>query len=93
MQESLLLKLVPPYPALGPQSTVDSVGVVVALQIMMWTLNEGIRLAHTQFDTVHKLWMASYTVYVALTSGLPHHESLVRDKTKLYFTNCTVYYP
>ena len=82
------LGLAPRLPALGPYPVSDSLGMSVALAMLMKTLEPGrYNVQYQQFETVWKLRAAFSNVYMASREGVTSLQTVGGDRAKHHLTH------
>lgn len=82
------LDLAPCLPALGPYPVSDSLGMSVALAMLMKTLELGrYNVRYQQFETVRKLRAAFSNVYMASREGVTSLQTVGGDRAKHHLTH------
>ncbi len=78
----------PLSPALGPFPNTDIQGIVVAMGMLLKSLEKGRYKAHTQFETMRKLRSSYYNLYHASSQGAMQMTTLGREKAKAFLSDC-----
>lgn len=82
------LGLAPTFPALGPYPVSDSLGMSVAIAMLMKTLEPGrYNVQYQQFETVRKLRAAFSNVYMASFEGVTSLRTVGGDRAKHHLTH------
>ena len=77
---SAMVKLEPPYPALGPYSILDTQGYGIAVQMVLASTKPGRHADYQQFDTIRQYRTAFANIHRALVIGSGKSTVWIDDK-------------